>query len=290
MRIDGHTRLAFVLGHPVSHSLSPAMHRAALQAIGLNAAYLPWAVPPERLAAAVQGLRAMGNLLGANVTVPHKEAIVPFLDSLTPEADAMGAVNTLIPRDGALVGDNTDGAGFLAALRQDLRCQARGITAAILGAGGSARAIALCLARSGARRLFLLNRHPERSARLAELVQARHPSCRVTAQALFPEWHTDLAPDLQLVVNTTSVGLQATDPPLFLYASLSPPVIVCDLIYNPPETPLLAVARARGCLATNGLAMLVHQGALAFERWTGRPAPVDAMREAVGIGRAGDFP
>jgi shikimate dehydrogenase len=133
MRIDGHTKLAFVLGHPVAHSASPIMHRAAFEAAGLNAAYLPWSVAPGHLPAAVQGLRSMENLLGANVTVPHKEAIVPLLDGLTPEAEEVGAVNTLLPQEGKLLGDNTDGAGFLAALREDLGCEAAGLSAAILG-------------------------------------------------------------------------------------------------------------------------------------------------------------
>lgn len=283
MRIDGHSRLAFLLGHPVGHSLSPVMHQAAFAAAGLNAVYLPWAAAPDRLAAAVQGLRAMENLLGANVTVPHKEAIVRLLDGLTAEAEAVGAVNTLLPRDGKLLGDNTDGVGFLAALREDLGCEARGLTAAILGAGGAARAVAMSLARAGAGRLVLLNRNVDRAKRLADLVAVRHPGCQVTAQPLHLNSKITEVAEIRLLVNTTSVGLQPNDPPLFDYASLSAPIVVCDLIYNPPETPLLRAARARGCPAGNGLPMLVHQGALAFERWTGKPAPVQAMREALGI-------
>jgi shikimate dehydrogenase len=284
MRIDGHTKLAFLLGHPVGHSLSPVMHQAAFAAAGLNAVYLPWAVAPDRLAAAVQGLHAMENLLGVNVTVPHKEAIVPLLEGLTPEAEAVGAVNTLLAREGKLLGDNTDGAGFLAALREDLGCEARGLSAAILGAGGAARAVAMSLARAGARRLVLLNRNVDRAKRLAELVAARHPAgCQVTAQPLHPIWRIPEVAEIRLLVNTTSVGLQSSDPPLFDYASLSAPIVVCDLIYNPPETPLLRAARAQGCQAGNGLPMLLYQGALAFERWTGKSAPVQAMREALGI-------
>jgi len=283
MRIDGHTKLAFVLGYPVAHSLSPAMHQAAFAAAGVNAAYLPWAVAPDRLAAAVQGLHAMENLLGVNVTVPHKEAIVPLLDGLTPEAEAMGAVNTLLAREGKLLGDNTDGAGFLAALREALGCEARGLTAAILGPGGAARAVAMSLARAGACRLVLLNRNVDRAKRLADLVAARHPGCQVTARPLRDTWRITEVAEIRLLVNTTSVGLQPNDPPLFDYASLYAPIVVCDLIYNPAETPLFRAARARGCPAGNGLPMLVHQGALAFERWTGKPAPVQAMREALGI-------
>lgn len=282
MKINGHTKLAFVLGHPVGHSLSPPMHQAAFAASGLNAVYLPWDVPPDRLPAAVHGLRAMENLLGANVTVPHKEAIASLLDGLTAEAEAVGAVNTLFPREGKLLGDNTDGAGFLGALHEDLGCEVLGLTAAILGAGGAARAVAVSLARAGARRLLLLNRSVDRANRLADLVAARIPGCEVSAQALHDSWKVPEMAEIRLVVNTTSVGLQPNDPPLFDYASLSASIAVCDLIYNPPETPLLQAARSRGCPAGNGLPMLVRQGALAFERWTGHPAPLQAMREAVG--------
>ena len=283
MRIDGHSKLAFVMGHPVAHSASPIMHQAAFAATGIHAAYLPWAVPPEHLAGAVQGLRAMQNLLGANVTVPHKEAIVPLLDSLLPEAEAVGAVNTVIPREGKLLGDNTDGAGFLAALQQELACEVRNLPAAILGAGGAARAVAMALAQAGASPLILFNRTVERATRLAELVLSRHPACRVTVQRLRRERKIGDVGDVRLVVNTTSVGLHTTDPPLFDYASLSAPMLVCDLIYSPPETPLLQAARSQGCRASNGLAMLVHQGALAFERWTGTPAPIQAMRTALNM-------
>ena len=283
MKIDGHTKLAFVLGHPVTHSLSPVIHQAAFAATGVNAAYLPWVVAPDRLAEAVRGLRAMENLLGANVTVPHKEAIVPLLDGLTLEAEAFGAVNTLLPRDGKLIGDNTDGAGFLAALRADLGCEAEGLSAVVLGAGGAARAVAMSLARAGAQRIVLANRSLDRARHLATWVAARYPACEVTAQALQTEWQVSEVPEIRLLVNTTSVGLHASDPRLFDYASLSAQTKVCDLIYNPPETALLRWARSRGCRVANGMGMLVHQAALAFERWTGNPAPVQAMREAVRI-------
>jgi shikimate dehydrogenase len=281
MNIDGRTKLAFLLGHPVSHSASPAMHRAAFAATGLNAAYLPWAVVPARLPAAVGGLRSMENLLGANVTVPHKEAIVPLLDGLTPEAEAVGAVNTLIPRDGRLVGDNTDGAGFLTALREELGCHPEGLSAAILGAGGAARAVAVALARGGARRLLLVNRTVSRAEELAGHLTTHHPGCEVTVQTLHSSWRVGQLPEIRLLVNTTSVGLHPSDPLLFDYESLPAQVWVLDLIYRPAETPLLRVARRRGCRAANGLGMLLYQGALALERWTGAPAPVQAMREAV---------
>jgi shikimate dehydrogenase len=282
MNIDGRTKLAFLLGYPVSHSASPAMHRAAFAATGVNGAYLPWAVVPAHLPAAVEGLRSMENLLGANVTVPHKEAIVPLLDGLTPEAEAIGAVNTLTPGHGRLVGDNTDGAGFLAALQEELGCRPAGLTAAVLGAGGAARAVTLALAQAGAGRLVLANRTSTRAKELAEHIRCHHPRCEVTVQTLHPSWRVSQVPEIRLLVNTTSVGLHPGDPPLFDYDSLRIQALVIDLIYRPAETPLLRAARRRGCRAVNGLGMLVHQGALAFERWTGKPAPVQAMRDAVG--------
>ncbi|HXZ43414.1 MAG TPA: shikimate dehydrogenase [archaeon] len=283
MRIDGQTKLAFVLGHPVDHSLSPVMHQAAFAATGINAAYLPWAVAPDRLPAAVEGLRAMENLLGVNVTVPHKEAIVPLLDGLTDEAEAIGAVNTLLPRGGKLIGDNTDSQGFLTALREDLGVEAEGLTAAILGAGGAARAVAMGLAKAGARRLILLNRGVDRARHLADFVAAYHSGCQVTAHPLHSSWRITEVAEIRLLVNTTSVGLLPSAPSLFDYASLCPPILVCDLIYDPPETPLLRAARTQGCPTGNGLPMLIYQGALAFERWTGKPAPVQVMRKALGI-------
>ena len=283
MRIDGQTKLAFVLGHPVGHSLSPVMHQAAFLATGVNAAYLPWPVAPDRLPAAVEGLRAMENLLGANVTVPHKETIVSLLDGLTPEAEAMGAVNTLLPRGGKLIGDNTDSPGFLAALREDLGVEAEGLTAAILGAGGAARAVAMGLAKAGARRLILLNRSIDRAKGLADLVAAYHSGCQMTAHCLHNSWRITEVAEIRLLVNATSVGLLPSAPSLFDYASLCPPILVCDLIYNPLETPLLRAARTQGCPTANGLPMLVYQGALAFERWTGEPAPIQVMRRALGI-------
>jgi shikimate dehydrogenase len=283
MKIDGQTQLAFLLGHPVGHSLSPTMQQAAFAAVGLNAAYLPWDVVPDRLPASVQGLRTIRNLLGANVTVPHKEAVLPLLDGLTPEAEAVGAVNTLLVREGKLIGDNTDGAGFLAVLRQDLRGNIQGLSALILGAGGAARAVAMGLAGAGARHLLLLNRSLDRAKRLADVVAGHHPNCQVTAQPLHDRWRISEVAEIRLLVNTTLVGLQQNAQPLFDYSSLSAPIMVFDLIYNPPETDLLRAARAQGCSTVNGLAMLVRQGALAFERWTGKPAPVQAMRDALEI-------
>lgn len=281
MPIDGRTQLAFLFGYPVAHSLSPAMHQAAFAAVGLNAAYLPWAVAPDHLAPAVAGLRCLENLLGANVTVPHKEAVAPLLDGGTAEAEAIGAVNTLWREGARLLGDNTDGAGFLAALREAWPDRDAAHPAVLLGAGGAARAVAVSLLRAGVQELLLVNRTPARAHELAEFLATRFPSCRVRVQGLHAGWRPVDIPPACLLVNTSAVGLHPDDPPLFDYAAMRPPMAVCDLIYNPPETPFLRSARRLGCAAVNGLGMLLHQGALAFERWTGRPAPREAMRTAL---------
>ena len=274
--VDGHTALAFLFGDPVSHSLSPAMHQAAFRALGLNAVYLPWGVTPARLPDAIRGLRSLQNFLGANLTIPHKEAVIPFLDGLTPDALSIGAVNTIIHEGELLRGDNTDAAGFLASLSPILPRALTGSTAVLFGAGGAARAVALGLAQAGCGRLRILNRSRERAEELAAAVTRHVPACGVSAAPLDSDTRLDTEADL--VVNTTAVGLHPSDPPLFVYESLDARAVVCDLIYRPPETPLLAAARRRGCRTLNGLGMLLEQGALAFERWTGRPAPRAIMR------------
>jgi shikimate dehydrogenase len=223
----------------------------------------------------------MPHLLGANVTVPHKRAVIPMLDGLTPEAEALEAVNTILAREGRLIGDNTDGAGFLAALTEAFGWEPVGRTAAVLGAGGSARAVAVSLARTGLRRLVILNRTAVHGVELAALVRSRASGCDVVALPLPPTWRPDSLSALDLLINTTSVGLRPADPLLIDPAGLPPEVDVVDLVYRPEDTPLVAAARRRGCRTASGLGMLLHQGALAVTRWTDRPAPIDAMRRAL---------
>jgi shikimate dehydrogenase len=290
MPIDGRTRLAFLLGHPVASSLSPAMHQAAFAAARINAAYLPWCVAPERLAGAVHGLRSLENFLGANVTIPHKETVVPLLDDLTPEAEAIGAVNTILPIGPGLVGDNTDGAGFLLALQEELACDPVGQVVAVLGAGGAGRAVAVSLARAGARRLLIVNRDAGRAARLARQLGQRFSSCQFDAEALVPGWRPDQVPALTLLVNAAGEGVGGKERLLVDPQGLPPSLQVYDCRYGLPVSPLLAAARTRGCRTADGLGMLLQQGALAFERWTGRPAPRAAMREALASEEGGLFP
>lgn len=279
--IDGQTRLVGVMGWPVEHSLSPPMHNAAFAALGLNWCYVPLSVPPDQVQAALAGLRALG-FAGANVTVPHKQAVIPYLRTLTDAAQAIGAVNTIwIDKEGALHGDNTDAYGFLAALRE-IDFDPRGVRAAILGAGGSARAVAYALGSAEARYVGLWNRTVSRAEAIAQDMGARFPQVTYEAHALPGELYL-IPEDIDLIVHCTPVGMwprvdESPWPPDLPFPRRC---VVMDLIYRPEETRLIAQAQQAGCATLNGLSMLVHQGAAAFRRWTGMEPPIDVMTEAL---------
>ncbi len=279
--LDGRTRLVGVMGWPVEHSLSPPMHNAAFEALGLNWCYLPLRVAPKRVAEALAGLRALG-FVGANVTVPHKQAVVPHLASLTEAARAIGAVNTIwVDEDGALHGDNTDAYGFLAALRE-VGFDGRGARAAILGAGGSARAAAYALGTAGAAHVGLWNRTLARAQAIVQDLQPLFPQTTYAAHAL-PSELSRIGDEITLIVNCTPVGMwphvEATPwPPDVPFPRQC---LVMDLIYRPEETRFLALAKAAGLPTLNGVSMLVHQGAAAFRRWTGAEPPIEVMTQAL---------
>lgn len=287
MRITGKTRLCFVLGHPIAHTLSPAMHNAGFATLGLPYVYLPWAVPPEGLPAAAAAFRAMENFAGANVTVPHKEAIRKSLDALSPEAEGIGAVNTVVPRDGRLVGFNTDGEGFLISLREEGKMDPRGARALLLGAGGGAKGVAYALASGGAAAIVVANRSAGRAEALVEALSARFPGCQFLALPLQSPRVADALRSADVLVNATAVGLAHGETLPLELDGLRSTTLVCDLIYRPPETALLKEARGRGCRALNGLGMLLHQGAAAFRLFTREAPPVEAMRAALVRGLAG---
>ena len=258
-----------IVGHPVAHSLSPAIQGAALRAAGIDAAYERWDAPPAALPDRIAALRAP-DCLGANVTIPHKRAVLPLLDELAPPAAEAGAVNTIVNDGGRLVGHNTDGDGFTAALAEAGFAPA-GRRFLLLGAGGAARGIAFALARARAASVAIAARRPDAAASLAADAGAR-------ALPL----DTPLAP-FDCVVNCTSAGMEGGGAEAVLIrdpAEAAPAALIVDIVYAPAETPLLRAARAAARPTLGGLPMLVHQGALAFERWTGRAAPLDAMREA----------
>jgi shikimate dehydrogenase len=262
--IGGATRVAAVLGWPVAHSRSPALHGAAFAALGIDAVLVPFAVPPDRLAAAVAGLRALG-VLGASVTVPHKERIAPLCDALDASATAVGAVNCLVADGGRLIGHNTDAGGFVDALREAGHDPA-GRRAVVLGGGGAARAVTVGLEGAGCE----------------VAVVARDPA-RVGWTAARPWTAAGLAAEAarcDLWIDATSMGLADAPPPAPVPLEATPSALVCSLIYH-RETDLARRARALGLTTIDGAGMLVHQGARAFTLWTGQPAPLAAMWRAM---------
>jgi shikimate dehydrogenase len=263
------TLLCGLLGWPVRHSLSPAMHHAAFAAVGLDAVYLCFEVPPARLRQAIAGAAALG-LCGCNLTVPHKEAALGACDRLDAEAQRLGAVNTLTFDDGTVIGHNTDGTGFRRALLRELGCDPRGVQVLVYGAGGAARAVVGTLVEAGADAIVVAARSPGRAEALVD-------SLARTRGRVVP-W-TETAVRAELVQADLVVScLPPAAPPLGLEA-LPARAVVFDLVYD-RETALLRAARRVGAQSAGGLEMLVQQGALAFELWTRQAAPVDVMRAA----------
>ena len=270
-----------LVGWPVEHSLSPPMHNAALAALGLDARYGLLPTPPDQVEATLERLRG-GEWLGVNVTVPHKQAVIPFMDELSPAARAIGAVNTICCRSGHLLGDNTDAAGFLADLRQH-GFEPAGRRALLLGAGGAARAVAYGLASANCA-VTLWNRTAGRAIDLAaDLETNAHLPAPVQALPAAQSLDKLDASGYDLLVNCTSLGMWPRIEGCPWPADLNLPAHwwVYDLVYNPAETRLMARARAAGAPAIGGIGMLLHQGARALELWTGREAPVEIMRAAL---------
>jgi shikimate dehydrogenase len=272
---SGSTRVAGVIGDPVGHSLSPALHNAAFAALGLDWVYVAFPVPAGSGAEAVVAMRVLG-LAGLSVTMPHKADVVAALDRLGPTAAALGVVNTISWASGAdLVGDSTDGDGFLDALVGDDGFDPTGRRCVVLGAGGAARAVTLALAGRHAASVAVAARRPEASAASAGLAGDAGWAL-APGEALLEE-----IAKADLLVNATPVGMGGDGLPFGLDPSvLRPDHMVVDLVYAPATTPLLAAARRRGAATANGIGMLIHQAARQVEIWTGRPAPVEAMSAA----------
>jgi len=273
------TRLG-IIGFPIGHSISPLFQQAALDHYGMDATYRAWEVKPDAVAAFVEGLRSP-DVLGINVTVPHKEAVIPYLDEFGNSATGAGAVNTIVNRDGQLSGHNTDGTGFLRALREAGGFDPRGRRVLLLGAGGAARGVALALILEGVSHLTIANRTVSRAEILHKLANVHG----ITAQAIPLDGPalTLAASTADLIVNCTTFGMShgpdEKGSPLSS-AQIPPTALVNDLVYNPLETPLLREAARAGASTLGGIQMLVYQGAASFEMWTGRDAPVAVMLEA----------
>ena len=281
------TLLAGIFGYPIRHSISPAMHNAAFERAGVDAVYEAWETRPENLAASVASLRDE-RYLGANVTVPHKQAVMPHLDQIDDLATRIGAVNTISNRNGLLTGSNTDALGFINSLRIEAGVQIAGLNVALIGAGGAARAAAYALADADVGSLTIANRTVERADSLA--AEIRRAGTGASAFSVSDPDFLAVCERADLIVNSTSVGMlhgpaEGESPiPARVISSRS---LVYDMVYNPPMTPLLADAEKAGARVIGGLPMLVHQGAAAWSLWTGRDAPMEAMfeaaKEALGI-------
>jgi shikimate dehydrogenase len=279
MNISGKTKICVLIGDPVEHTMSPAIHNAAYKKLGLDYVYIPFNVKADGLAKAVKGLRAL-NVRGFNVTIPHKVTVIPLLDGLDPLAEKIGAVNTVVNQDGRLLGYNTDAEGFLKALQEN-GIEPQGKKVVVLGAGGASRAISYILAKNGAR-VTIVNRQQELNwaEDISKLIlRDFHQEVKVfeLGQLATAINNTDL------LVNATSVGMSPNSEASPVTAPLLKKVpVVFDIVYNPLETRLLREAKAAGAKTISGVDMLAWQGALAFEKWTGQKAPLDLMRgEAV---------
>ena len=276
--ISGRTRLCGVIGDPIEHTMSPVMHNAAYREMGMDYVYVAFKVKPEELGKAIEGMRAF-NIKGLNVTIPHKVTVIPFLDKLDPLAEKIGAVNTIANDGGVLTGYNTDGSGFLQVLLEE-GIDPQGKNVVILGAGGASKSVSFILADRGAH-LAILNR-------LLELDWAKELAGNISqafgqevaALELNRDNLEEALEKADILVNTTSVGMiPNSDQTPIDTDLLRPGLVVYDIVYNPTKTRLLKEAEATGAKIIGGLDMLVWQGAIAFEKWTGQKAPVEVMRE-----------
>lgn len=274
-------RLA-VIGDPIAHSRSPQMHNPALRACGIDAQYIRVQVPVGRVAEAFRQFAACG-FLGVNITIPHKFEALSEVDEVDELAAALGAVNTLVIRDGRLLGRNSDGPGFVRSVREAFGVGLADLRVLILGAGGGAgRAVAVQSALEGCGKLVLANRSIEKAEVLAGEIRAVGRCRDVTVLGLTDNEIAPAAADVDLIVNATSLGMKSEDVRLLPAAAMEARHLVFDMVYRPDgETPLLADAKAVGARTVDGLTLLLHQGAISFEHWFGRPAPLDVMRKGL---------
>ena len=285
------TKRAGVIGHPLGHSISPAVYRAAFEAAGVDAVYEAWDTPEDTLQGRVDALRG-ADFLGANVTIPHKQAVLPMLDGTSELAGKAGAVNTIVHQDdGKLIGHNTDVAGFARSLKEDAKFDAVRQACVVLGSGGAARAVALALIEAQASTIFVFGRKPRKIDQLVLQLKPLTPSGTTISWAYWGDGSFLRAlGNAGLVVNCTPIGTAGSDTggqsPIDV-SLLGDGATVFDLVYNPPDTPLVAAAKARGLNAVSGLGMLVYQAAESFRLWTGKDADIAAMlgagREALGL-------
>jgi shikimate dehydrogenase len=277
--LDSHTMMYGVFGDPVRHSKSPIMLNRAFQEAGINAVYTAFHITPDQLEHAVLGIKALG-FGGVNVTIPHKLEVMRFLDDIDEGARTIGAVNTIVHRDGQLVGYNTDGIGYVRSLKEETSFQVQGSRILLIGAGGAARGVAYALAKECPSVVYIANRSKERAEQLSKDIGKFVECVSISTSELGD------VPAVDLVVNTTSVGmhpniLELPIEEIWMDRWIGGGTTVSDLVYNPVQTRFLQAAAERGATVHSGFGMFIYQGAYAFEYWTGQQAPVAAMRHAV---------
>ena len=298
--ITGHTKIIGVIGSPINHSRSPQMHNAALSKAGLDFVYVPFHVSADAIDQAINGFKAI-NVIGINVTLPHKQSVIPYLTSISHEADLIGAVNTLSFLDDGIYGENTDAPGFLRAMNENNIPIPIGKDVVVLGAGGSARAIVVALALAGVNSITIVNRTIPKAIALAEELSKKISKqyvdimskddveknkdvtfdTNITGMGFDDKHLPEAIVNCAMLVNTTSSGMDESQPLLINKEWLQSETIVYDIVYTPPITKLLKAAHEKGCSTIEGIGMLVHQGAIAFERWTGVEPCINTMKNAL---------
>lgn len=268
--ISGQTKITGIFGFPIAHTLSPAMHNAAFNALKLDFVYLPFEVQPRDLSKTVEAIRCLG-LRGVNVTIPHKKNVMRFLDKIDPLARRIGSVNTIVNKNGFLTGYNTDGSGFLKDIIEK-GFNPKGKTALLLGAGGAGYALAAILSINGAKKIYITDYQTSRATELSK----RTPRSHVIP---LDTWKENI-PDSDILINATPAGMHSGDPLIVKSSELGKNIFVYDLIYH-RRTELLHAAAKAGLAHSNGLGMLLNQGSLAFELWTEKRAPTEVMRRAL---------
>lgn len=272
--ISAKTKIYGIFGYPIEHSLSPLMHNAAFKKLRLDYVYVAFPVLPEDLAASVKAIKAL-SLAGVNVTIPHKEKVIQLLDKITPEAQEIGAVNTIMNVNGILMGDNTDGRGFLRSLKQEEHVRLENKTVLVMGTGGVGRSLSVILLKDKVKKIYLYDLIQEKAEALAKTLDDKNRLIVIEKNNL-----KKIMPSVDILINASPVGMKQTDPCVILPELLHKRLFIYDVIYNQP-TCLLKEARKRKIKCASGLGMLINQAALAFELWTGKSAPIEIMRKAL---------